>query len=124
MTDNGEDYVHQSVRGEVVSQIHRLRKHTDNIIKGNTKTFQSLKNVQTVFIFGLSFSPVDLPYLDEVVGKVNVATTTWRVSYYSDDDREMADSYFTQKKIDKALVGYMKLNDLMLMKQTELQFEV
>ena len=122
MADNGEDYIHQSVRGEVVSQIHRLRKHTDNIIKENAKSFQALKNVQNVYIYGLSFSPVDLPYLDEVVSKVNVDAAKWIVSYYSGDDKETAERYFSQKKIDKALISYVKLNDLLLVKQSEIQF--
>lgn len=123
MADTGEDYIHQSVRGEVVSQIHRLRKNTESIIKVNKDTFDSLKDVETIHIFGLSFSPVDVPYLDEIVSKVNTTTTKWEVSFFSDEDREKAESYFNQKGIKNDLVSFVKLNDMLLVKQAELQFE-
>lgn len=123
MADSGEDYIHQSVRGEVVSQIHNLRKDTEKIIKANKETFEALKDVQTVHIFGLSFSPVDEPYLDEVVRRVNVAKTNWVVSYYSDDDKENAELFFGSKGIKNEFVNYVKLDDLLLVKQAELVFE-
>ena len=87
MADAGEDYIHQSVRGEVVSQIHRLRKNTESIIK------------------------------------VNTTTTKWEVSYYSDEDKKKAESYFHQKGIKDDLVSYVRLNDMLLVKQAEFQFK-
>lgn len=122
MADAGEDYIHQSVRGEVVSQIHRLRKNTESIIKVNKNTFDSLKDVETIHIYGLSFSPVDVPYLNEIVSKVNTTTTKWEVSFYSEEDKEKAESYFNQKGIKDNLVSYVKLNDMLLVKQAEFQF--
>lgn len=123
MADAGEDYIHQSVRGEVISQIHNLRKDTENIIKANKKTFETLNDVQTVYIYGLSFSPVDEPYLDEVASKVNAATTKWVVSYYSDEDKENAEQFFGSKGIKQDMVSYLKLDDLLVEKQGELRFE-
>lgn len=123
MADSGEDYIHQSVRGEVVSQIHNLRKDTENIIKANKETFKALKDVQTVHIFGLSFSPVDEPYLDEIVRRVNSATTNWVVSCYSDEDKENAELFFGSKGIENELASYLKLDDLLLLKQAELVSE-
>ena len=99
MADAGEDYIHQSVRGEV------------------------LKDVETIHIYGLSFSPVDVPYLDEIVSEVNTPTTKWEVSFYSDEDKDKAESYFYQKGIKDEMVSYVKLNDMLLVKQAELQFK-
>ena len=118
MADAGEDYIHQSVRGEVVSQIHRLRKNTESIIKVNKKTFDLLKDVETIHIYGLSFSPVDV-----IVSEVNTPTTKWEVSFYSDEDKDKAESYFYQKGIKDEMVSYVKLNDMLLVKQAELQFK-
>lgn len=123
MADSGENYIHQSVREEVVSQIHRLRKDTEGIIKVNKKSFESLKDVETVHIYGLSFSPVDVPYLDEIVREVNTATTKWIVSWYKDEDRKKAECFFKQKGINAELVNYIKLNDILQVKQAELKFE-
>ena len=123
MVDSGEDYIHQSVRGEVVSQIHRLRKNTENIIKTNKKAFDALKDVEDVYIYGLSFSPVDEPYLDEVVKKVNTDKTKWIVSCYSYDDRVTAEAFFVKSGIKKNLVSYVKLEDLLQERQVMLKFE-
>lgn len=123
MADNGEDYIHQSVRGEVVSQIHNLRKDTENIIRANKKTFEALKDVQIVYIYGLSFSPVDEPYLDEVASRVDTATTKWVISYYSDVDKDNAEQFIGSKGIKNDLVSYVKLGDLLVVKQLELPFE-
>lgn len=121
--NSGEDYIHQSVRGEVVSQIYRLKKNTENIINENKKIFDALKDVQNVYIYGWSFSLVDLPYLNEVLSKVNKATTEWVVSFHSEEDKETAKRYFSQKGIDNTLVSYIKLSDLLLIKQGEIQFD-
>ena len=121
--DAGEDYIHQSVRGEVVSQILRLGKDTEGIIKKNKKTFENLKDVEKIHIYGLSFSPVDMPYLDEVVSAINKTKTQWAVSYYSEEDKENAEAFFKKCGIKEDFVSYVKLNDLLLVKQGELDFE-
>ena len=122
-SDSGEDYIHQSVRDEVVSQIHSLRKDTENIIKIHKKIFEALKGVEHIYIYGVSFSPVDEPYLDEVVSKIKTNRTKWTVSYYTTDDMKTAKQYFDKKGIKGALVEYVKLEDLKLLKQMEIVFE-
>ena len=121
--DSGEDYFHQSVKDEVVSQIHSLRKDTENIIRIHKKIFEALRGVEHVYIYGLSFSPVDEPYLDEAVSQINTDSTKWTVSYYSPDDIETAKHYFDKKGIKGALVEYVKLEDLTLLRQIEIVFE-
>lgn len=121
--DTGEDYIHQSVREEVVSQVFSLRKDTENIIKRNRVIFEALRDVENVYIYGLSFSEVDEPYLDEIVNNLRIKTTKWLVSYYSTGDKEKAKQYFCKKNINEDLVKYVKLEDLMLLKQIEIQFE-
>lgn len=123
MAANGEDYVHQSVRWEVVSQILRLRKDTEGIIKLNKNVFGALKDVRIVHVYGLSFSPVDLPYLDEIVGDVNAAATKWEVSFYSDEDKVRAEQFFGSRGIRADLVSYAKLDDLLVVKQLDLPFD-
>jgi len=120
--NSGEDYIHQTVRDEVVAQIHRLKKDTAKIIKENKRFFNALKDVQTIYVYGLSFSPVDLPYLDEVLNIINGATTKWVVSFYSDMDKVTASSYFRQNGIKDTLVDYVKLDDMLLVKQAKIPF--
>lgn len=122
-SDCGEDYIHQSVREEVVSQIYRLKKDTETIIRMNRDTFDSFQEVESVFIYGLSFSPVDEPYLDEIISKLNINSTKWTVSCYSNSDKETAKQYFNKKNINEYLVKFVKLEDLTLLRQMEIQFE-
>ena len=104
MADAGEDYIHQSVRGEVVSQIHRLRKNTDN----------SEEYIMPVL---MSKDKKDL-----------IVTCSCRCgqSFHitvDDEDKDKAESYFYQKGIKDEMVSYVKLNDMLLVKQAELQFK-
>lgn len=123
MADSGEDYIHQSVREEVVSQIYRLKKDTKSIIKANKEHFDAIKSVETIRVYGLSFSPVDMPYLDEIVSKVNTDKTKWIVSWYKDEDKNKAERFFQQKGIKAELVSYIQLNDILQAKQAELKFK-
>lgn len=120
--DSGEDFIHQSVREAVVSQISNLSKDTKIIIYGNKKSFESLNGVKIIYVYGLSFSPVDEPYLEEIANKVNSATTNWVISYYSEEDKEKAKRFFIKEGIAEGLVSYVRLEDLMLVKQMEIEF--
>ena len=122
-SDDGEDYIHQSVRGEVVSQISSLRKNTSGIILANKNTFESLKDVKHVFVYGLSFSPIDTPYIDEVISHIDKNTVQWTVSYLTEEDLAKEQAYFKLKRIKASLVSYVKLDELLLVKEEEIPFE-
>lgn len=124
ISDWGEDFIHQLVREEVVSQISSLRKDTDKVIMLNRSFFDSLQAVEDIFIYGLSFSIVDKPYLDEIISKLRIDSTMWTVSYYSESDKETAKQYFNKKNINEALVKYVKLEDLTLLRQIEIKFDI
>lgn len=114
--DDGEDFIYQSVREEVVSQICNLKKDTKSIIDVNRDIFESLSDVQTIYIYGFSFSLIDEPYLNEIVNRVDISITNWIVSYYSDRDKERAQSFFYKKGVKDIKVKYIKLSDLLLVK--------
>ena len=122
-SDDGEDYIHQSVRGEVVSQISSLRKNTSGIILPNKKIFESLKDVKHIFVYGLSFSSIDTPYIDELISHIDKDTVQWKVSYLTEDDLAKEQAYFKLKGIKSSLLSYIKLDELLLVKQAEIPFE-
>lgn len=122
-SDDGEDYIHQSVRGEVVSQISSLRKNTAGIILANKKIFESLKDVKHIFVYGLSFSSIDTPYIDELISHIDKDTVQWKVSYLTEDDLAKEQAYFKLKGIKSSLLSYIKLDELLLVKQAEIPFE-
>ena len=122
-SDDGEDYIYQSVRGEVVSQISSLRKNTAGIILANKKIFESLKDVKHIFVYGLSFSSIDTPYIDELISHIDKDTVQWKVSYLTEDDLAKEQAYFKLKGIKSSLLSYIKLDELLLVKQAEIPFE-
>ena len=122
-SDDGEGYIHQSVRGEVVSQISSLRKNTAGIILANKKIFESLKDVKHIFVYGLSFSSIDTPYIDELISHIDKDTVQWKVSYLTEDDLAKEQAYFKLKGIKSSLLSYIKLDELLLVKQAEIPFE-
>ena len=75
-----------------------------------------MSDVQTIYIYGFSFSLIDEPYLNEIVNRVDISITNWIVSYYSDRDKERAQSFFYKKGVKDIKVKYIKLSDLLLVK--------
>ncbi len=118
--NDDEDYIHQTVRKEAAAQIYYLNKGTDNIIYNNQAIFKRLREVQEVYVYGLSFSPVDFPYLNEVAKQVPKGAVTWTVSYYSAIDLAREKDYFEAKGLDQ--INYVKLEDLMRVCQGKFDF--
>ena len=116
-SENGEDITHELVRKAVVSQVNKLRKDTQSIINVNQIYFEALKDVQTIYIYGFSFSSIDLPYLRKIVSELDIKTTKWIVSFYSEDDIENANNFFEESNIPLSQVSFIKLYDLLLVKQ-------
>ena len=115
-----DDFIHQSIRGAVVNQVSGLRKDTAGIIKNNRKIFEELRKVKDVHVYGFSFSDIDLPYLDEILRNLKRCNVKWTVSYYSDSDLTREKEFFSSRNI--ASVQYIKLEDLVVEKELELDF--
>lgn len=124
ISEEGETYEYRSVREEVVSQISSLRKDTTDIIPKNKGVFESLCGVNHIYVYGFSFSPIDTPYLDEVLSHIDKCKVQWTVSYYVEDDKEREEAYYKEKNIKISLVNYVELKDLILVKQTKIPFEI
>lgn len=58
-------------------------KPVREIIENKKSFFDSLINIDEIIVYGHSLAEVDLPYFDEIIKRVNLFNTKWRVSYYS-----------------------------------------
>lgn len=85
-------------------------KPTAAIIKANQSFFKKLAGVEQVYIFGLSFSSVDLPYLKELVKNVSVKVK-WTISYWSEN--KVAGLKNTLKAIGMKNIEFIKLDELL-----------
>ena len=114
--DTQEDEITANARIAAVEQILSIKKDVDSIIKANKRTFDILQSVEKVFIWGMSFSPVDRPYLDKIVDSVPV-NAEFQASFYSKTDYINITNYF--KSINRS-VNLVKLEDIMVIKQLSL----
>ncbi len=79
----GEDNTAQL---ECYSAIDDIKKPVDELIEFNADFWESLHDVHTVVIAGMSFSPIDEKYLREVYNNVSPSVNTI-VYVYSEDDQ-------------------------------------
>lgn len=103
-----EDFVEERAVDAAVSGIMSMRKDVETIIKSNADFFKRIREVKFVYVFGLSLSPIDIPYINEVKKHV-LPSTIWEFSYHSEKDKEKANRFAKENKMNFKLV---KLSDL------------
>lgn len=63
------------------------RKPVDDIISQNREYFDDLYDIGIIYVWGFSFSDVDMPYLKEIIAvNDNPTEIKWHVSYYKDEE--------------------------------------
>lgn len=95
------------------------RKSVEDIIKRNENFFANLKQITHVHVFGMSYSPVDVPYLEQIAREmVNVE---WEFSDYNNRHKQIIKQFV----LNNGIVNYsiIELNDLMLTRNLKLHFE-
>lgn len=63
----------------------RTFKPSRKIIEENASFFSNLSSISKIYVLGHSISEVDLPYFEEVAGKVN-ESAEWVVTYYDEEE--------------------------------------
>lgn len=117
---DGEDYITQTVRDAAVNEIYRIRKNVGQIIQDNRSIFSSMNKIEHIYIYGFSFSPVDEPYIDEIISHIDKEKVHWTISYYSDEGQQKIQAYMQSRKILPDLWELMKLEDIQMYKQQRL----
>jgi len=82
---------YEMITEAVEDYYHEAQKDVETIIRKNNEYFQTLSNIRHIYVWGYSFSSVDIPYLRKIV-EYNTAPSQlrWHVSYYSEKDRNKA----------------------------------
>ena len=78
--------------GKVCEALGRYHKSPYVYIFKNSEFFERLMEVKVVHIYGLSFSPVDIDYLDWIF-KQTSSETKWEVSWYSAEVAKRIDDF-------------------------------
>lgn len=111
-----DDEITDNTKREVITQVMDAAKPTSEIISNNSAIFEQLKYVTEVYIYGLSFSPVDEPYLEHIISTV-APNAQYVASYYSRSDMENIETF--AKKHDIA-IRLVQLEDLQVVRQLKM----
>lgn len=103
-----EDEITKKTRMRAVEQVKRIRKDVLGIIQGNQDKFLSFSNVEHLYIYGLSFSKVDLPYITEVLNVIQKDAFI-SISYYNDSDKSRINEFMKNQNRKYNLVTLSEL---------------
>lgn len=77
------------------------KKPVEEILNRNAEYFKDLYDIQTIYVWGFSFSQVDMPYLKAVVDNNEYPEEIrWHVSYYNEEEITQFKSQLTSIGID------------------------
>ena len=88
----------------IINIMNACRKPTEDIIARNQPFFRSLSDITDIFVYGHSYSPVDLDYFEEVRKNVSDATK-WHLGCYNEADRKAAEEMMSLLNVPKGCWG-------------------
>ena len=86
-------------------------KDTKTIIVENITFFESLQDIDEIFILGHSISPVDIKYFEQIANIIN-PDSIWVISYYSLEEKEEKYDKVIKLGIDSSRIVMKKLNEI------------
>lgn len=91
-----------------------LKKDVSGIIQNNYHIFEYLDKLEEVYIYGWSFSDVDLPYLMRIMAiNKNLSNIKWIISFFREGDKETAMKFLNKHNVLSSQVSFVRLYDLM-----------
>ena len=63
-----------------------LKKDVEGCIEKNQQFFNEILDVERIYVYGFSFSSIDMPYLEKIIRRTK-PETHWVISWYSQDDK-------------------------------------
>ena len=84
-------------------------KSTETIITENAGFFDSLEDVETIYVFGHSLSVVDRPYFEEIIKHIDKDKIIWKVSFHNKKDLIGFQAFFEGLGISSALVEFDRM---------------
>lgn len=80
-----------------------MEKNVKELIIKNSSFFQSISGIEKVYVYGFSFSPIDLPYLEEIVRQIK-PETHWVISCYSQEDKKRVEDFVQRYNIQHSII--------------------
>jgi len=110
-----EQFHEQLARDAAIAGVASQQKPVHSIIDKNKKFFDGIKGVQSIHIYGFSFSEIDIPYLEAIINVVGVEKTLWEITDFEGKERTKIEKFISNHKIKNYKI--IELSDLLLVKQ-------
>lgn len=69
-----------------LESIVSLKKDVEGCIEKNQQFFNDIFDVERIYVFGFSFSSIDMPYLEKIIRRTK-PKIHWVISWYSQEDK-------------------------------------
>ena len=69
-----------------IESIVSLKKDVEKCIEKNKRFFNEILDVERIYVYGFSFSYIDIPYLEKIIRRTK-PETHWVISWYSQEDK-------------------------------------
>ena len=69
-----------------IESIVSLKKDVEKCIEKNKRFFNEIHDVERIYVYGFSFSYIDIPYLEKIIRRTK-PETHWVISWHSQDDK-------------------------------------
>jgi hypothetical protein len=110
MTD---DSYHRTVDASI-DAVSNQRKEVEKIINKNVVVWNQMTQAQNFYIYGLSFSKIDTPYITKAISMMDKKKVVIHVSYYGQEDKDNIYQYFKQIKYPVEMINLVNLEDIMI----------
>ena len=110
----------------IARQVNMMRKQTEKIIADNQAVWDSLMNVEHIYIYGCSLTDVDLPYFRKIASVVDRTIVKWDVNAFGKDieayeaDCQHEKQFIKNLGVDEAFIKTYRLVDILKYKQVTL----
>lgn len=110
---NSPEYEHISVAVE--NYFDDAKKDVSGIIEKNEIYFQSLSFIRHIYIWGFSFSEVDMPYIIKLI-EINSYPDQmlWYINYYADEEKQKFKEKMVKLGVDEKRIVFQKLPDFLM----------
>ena len=91
-------FPYQNAYSSVIRIMNEWKKDSQNLIDKYKSFFQSLNNCKGVCVLGLSYSDIDIPYLNEIADTV-ASDCKWLLYYHTEEDKKRAIDFAKAKEL-------------------------
>lgn len=92
---------YENIAEGIQAYYEESRKPVERILRDNDAYFQDLYDVKTIYAFGFSFNPIDMPYIRRIIEcNDDPGNIRWYISYYSDNEKSKLKSTLSDLGID------------------------